>query len=168
MGAPAPSPWIGAAGTSNPFPLQAAITRQYAPQRVNVRSKQIAGVLGQPRPRIPDGAQQLSGDAVAGGRAEEDGELSAAAQRDAPRALLLERLAVEVLSDSLGPGREHLIEQACVERTGGDRVDVNAMLAHSAASVSAKRTAAAFEAAYALRKGSGAVAPPPESCTILP
>ena len=38
----------------------------------------------------------------------------------------------------------------------------------SSASVSAKRTTAAFDAAYALRRGSGDVAPPPESWMILP
>ena len=40
--------------------------------------------------------------------------------------------------------------------------------ATSAASVSANRTTAAFDAAYALRRGSGDVAPPPESWMILP
>ena len=40
--------------------------------------------------------------------------------------------------------------------------------ATSSASVSMNRTTAALEAAYALIRGSGAVAPPPERAMILP
>jgi hypothetical protein len=38
----------------------------------------------------------------------------------------------------------------------------------STASVSVSRTTAAFAAAYAVKRGSGAVAPPPDRLTIFP
>ncbi len=43
--------------------------------------------------------------------------------------LLLERALVEGLADELGAGAEDLVEHPRVERSGRDRVDVDALLA---------------------------------------
>src|ERR1700677_1511785 len=93
------------AGISDLAPVQAAVAWHDPPQGVDV-GVEILAPLGQLPPRVPDGAQQLAGDAVAGWRAEEDRELGRLLGRHPAAALLLERALVDPLPQQLRPGVE--------------------------------------------------------------
>src|SRR5436305_1752603 len=79
----------------------------------------------QPRPVVPDGAEQPAGDAVAVRRGEEHGQVGPPPQRGAPTVALGQRPGVEVGPHPLRPGGQHLLEQPGVQRAGGEGVDVD-------------------------------------------
>ena len=132
-------------------------------ERVDVRRAEFVGMRREVRPRIPRCADQLSRDAVALLRGEEDSQTSSKLERCSPTRSLLERTLVRGRADALWAGMDDVVEEPRVERARRDRIDVNPGSTHSSASVSANRTTPAFDAAYAPRRGRGAVAPPPES-----
>src|ERR1700733_289600 len=98
----------GAAPISASTPVQAAVAGDHSAQRVHV-GFEVGTPLGQFRPRVPDGTQQLAGDAIAGRRAEEDRELGSLPQRYSAAALLLQRALVEGITNGLGASAEHLV-----------------------------------------------------------
>ena len=76
-------------------------------------------------------------------------------ERSAAARLLLDCSLVERTAHTPRACFEDLFEQPGVQRPRCDGVDVDPSSCSSSASVSAKRTTAAFDAAYALRRGSG-------------
>jgi hypothetical protein len=109
-------------------PVQSSVAGHDPPQRVHVGA-QILDALGQLRPRVPDRAQQLAGDAVAGDRAQEHGELGAPPQGHPATAALRERLLIDVLPHPLGTGTQKLVHHARVQRPRRDRIDIDAVRA---------------------------------------
>lgn len=76
-------------------------------------------------PRVPGGADQLPGDAVALARGEEHGKTGSEIERRASALALLERALVERRAYTLRPGFEHFVEQPRVQGARRDRVDVD-------------------------------------------
>ena len=108
-------------------PSHAAIRGHDAAQRVDVGSRQLVhDDSASCVPRIPDGADQLAGDAVAERRAEEHASSAPRVERRAAFRLLLDRAVVERLADAVRPRCEHLVQHARVQRAGRDGVDVDA------------------------------------------
>ena len=76
-------------------------------------------------PRVPLRADELAGHAVALRAGEVDAQVRAEFERHAAVRGLLERTLVEIRADLVRPGGQDLVEQARVQRAGGDGVHID-------------------------------------------
>ena len=149
-------------------PARSAITARDSSQRIGVAARSRSEMRGPCRPIVPQRADELAGDAVTERRRR--GTSPAQSRKSSayrPPAFVGSYGRGNVRLP-VGTGGQRVFQQPSVERPGA--IELTSMLKslHSSATVSAKRTIAALEAAYALIRGNGLVAPPPESWMILP
>src|SRR5262249_17394503 len=109
-------------------PFETTIVTDDTPQRIAIAVAQIIEMLGPCWPIVPDGTDELSGDAIAGGRRKKNSQLGRMHRRISTLLLLADG-ALKELPPNLGPARrKYIIKHCCIERSWCNRVDVYAKL----------------------------------------